>query len=602
MGGLVSKLAGLLLDAALKFFRWGLEKLGFNPKSLDDILNKGKTVLMKIVTDPIGFFKNMGSAVGKGIGQFASNIKKHLIGGLVSWLTGAMGDLPIQLPAVWDIKGILHLGLQVLGLTWNNLRQKLVKLVGEPVVNFAEGTIDVVKRVINEGPIALWDMIKEKAGEIKTLVMEGIRNWVITQVVKTAITKVVMMLNPAGAILQAIKDIYDVVMFFVTNIDRIMSLVKSVLSSVKNIAMGNIGGAANSIEQSMAKTIPIILSFLARFLGLSGISKKIKEIIQKIRRPVDQAVNKGLKWMAKKAKKLFGKSKKGKVKKSEKDIEKEERQDKKEIKVKKSFSMGGTSHKLTTIYSNRRVRTIMASNTGELISKVKGEIKEQTEKARESKNKTNQKKHRKAATELQGIVNLYNTKSKKIVATKDFSKIQVGLEKLNNEVAKKAILIGNKYGLKDFLYDAFDIKTPLNAIKSQIEDQLEKHVGSESSTVIGDGHANSATAAELALGWKHEQTGTNHLYKTGTAKGVILSSLEKLDDLIGKGADNIGIQKEEWYVRGKEAVEDCNRATGSATAYLKSKGMYKVFLRNIKDQRSKGIDVGHDNIVKKHNL
>jgi hypothetical protein len=87
-----------------------------------------------------------------------------------------MGDIGIQLPAKFDLKGILSIVLQILGLTWANIRQKLVKRLGEKVVGAVEKTMDIVKRIITEGPMALWEMIKAKAAEIKNQVMEGIRS------------------------------------------------------------------------------------------------------------------------------------------------------------------------------------------------------------------------------------------------------------------------------------------------------------------------------------------------------------------------------------------------------------------------------------------
>lgn len=91
--------------------------------------------------------------------------------------------LPITLPTTWNLKGILSLVLQILGLTWNTIRVKLVKRVGEKIVKVAETGVTIVKKLVSEGPMALWEMIKEKAAEIKQQVMDGIRNWLITQVV-----------------------------------------------------------------------------------------------------------------------------------------------------------------------------------------------------------------------------------------------------------------------------------------------------------------------------------------------------------------------------------------------------------------------------------
>jgi hypothetical protein len=42
------------------------------------------------------------------------------------------------MPESFDLKGILSLVLQVLGLTWANFRARAVKLLGEPVVGMIE--------------------------------------------------------------------------------------------------------------------------------------------------------------------------------------------------------------------------------------------------------------------------------------------------------------------------------------------------------------------------------------------------------------------------------------------------------------------------------
>ena len=373
MSGLLSKLGNLLLNAMLKFFKWALKKAGLAPDELMAIINKGKAVIKKIVTDPIGFIGNIIKAVKGGINLFKTNIKKHLIGGLISWLTGAMADVPITLPAKFDLKGILHLVLQILGLTWDRIRQKLVKRVGERVVKIAETSVAIVQKLITEGPMALWEMIKAKAAEIKQKVMDGIRNWVITEVVKQGIIKLVSFLNPAGAIIQAIIAIYNTVMFFVENMQRIIEMVKTVFNSIGNIAMGKISAAAQAVERSMAMTIPIILNFIARLLGLSGIGKTVSNIIKKIRKPIDKVVNKVLDGVVKLTRKLLGKAGKIKSKVKEKFVA--------WWKRKKQFSAGGESHTLAFRGSGKTAKITLASSPQlltDFLSKVGGLPENQT--------------------------------------------------------------------------------------------------------------------------------------------------------------------------------------------------------------------------------
>ena len=154
-----------------------------------------------------------------------------------------MGDIDIQLPKTWDLRGILFLVLQILGITWANIRVKLVKKVGEDKVRAAEKSVAIIKALVTKGPIALWDLLQSKAAEIKQKAMEGIRQWVILQIVKKGVFKLAMMLNPAGALIQAIIMIYDTVMFFIENWNRIVEFVKSIFDSIGDIAMGKVSAA-----------------------------------------------------------------------------------------------------------------------------------------------------------------------------------------------------------------------------------------------------------------------------------------------------------------------------------------------------------------------
>ena len=337
MGGLLDKLVGLLLDAMLKFFKWGLKKLGLDGGQLMGILEKGASVIKKIVGDPIAFIMNLFKAVKQGVNLFGTNIKTHLLNGLISWLTGAMGDIDIQLPETFDAKGFMSLGLQVLGLTWERMREKLAKRIGEEKVAMLETGFDVVQRVIKDGPIALWDILKEKADEFKTTVIEGIRDWIATELVKIAIGKLITMVaGPWGAILEAILTIYNLIMFFVENWDRIVGMVTAVFDFIGPIAFGDVGAAAAGIESAMALAVPILLSFLARLIRLNGIGKAVQKIIKKIRKPIDKAIDKALDWITKKAKSLFkGKGKgakddKMKVKK-ESDLSADDRKQNKKV-------------------------------------------------------------------------------------------------------------------------------------------------------------------------------------------------------------------------------------------------------------------------------
>jgi hypothetical protein len=261
----------------------------------------------KIVADPVGFVGNLVKAVKLGFQQFSKNIWEHLKEGLIGWLVGALEGAGLVLPKVWDLKGILDLVLQILGITYAKVRAKLVKVMGEKTVSMLEKAFEFIVLLVTEGPAAAWQKIVEAIGSLWDMVIGGIKDWAITKIVTAAITKIATMLNPAGAIIQAIISIYNTIAFFIERIKQIVALVDAIVDSIANIAAGKLEQAANYVEKTMARTIPVILGFLARLIGLGDVSGAIKKVILAIQEKVDNAIDAVIKWVVDKAKSLFGK-------------------------------------------------------------------------------------------------------------------------------------------------------------------------------------------------------------------------------------------------------------------------------------------------------
>jgi hypothetical protein len=227
----------------------------------------------------------------------------------MGWLFGALGEAGIQLPESFDLKGILSLILQVLGITYDNVRGIAVKLVGDKIVGAVEKTVKFFVVLVQEGPAGLWEFIKEKIAEIdiKEMVLGAIKDFVITKVITAGVTWLISMLNPAAAFVKACKMIYDVIMFFIERGSQIMEFVNSIMDGIGAIAAGSIGSAANLVEGSLAKILPLAISFLASLLGLGGIADKIKAIIEKIRAPINKLISSVVGAILKPLKKLYDK-------------------------------------------------------------------------------------------------------------------------------------------------------------------------------------------------------------------------------------------------------------------------------------------------------
>ena len=267
------------------------------------MLKEGQDTIMLIVSDPIGFLANLLAAIAKGVRQFVNHIWDHLKQGFMAWLFGSLAETGIAIPKDFSLGSLLMLVLSVLGLTYDRLRAKAVKLIGERAVSLIEHVVGLIKELI-ANPGHFWETIKEHLSNLKETIFDAIKSYLETTIIQAAVTKLLTMFNPVGAIIQAIITIYNTVMFFIERINQILAFVEAIIASVHNIAIGAIDSAANWIEQALARTIPLIIAFLARMLGITGITEKIQGVIKKLQATVDQAVDKVIEKIVNLAKKL----------------------------------------------------------------------------------------------------------------------------------------------------------------------------------------------------------------------------------------------------------------------------------------------------------
>jgi hypothetical protein len=306
----INRIKNFAINAGTKVMEFVFEGvMGGGGAKVMEIIRSAGGVFNTIISDPIKFVGNLVGAVKGGFQQFSGNILTHLKNGLVGWLFGALAGAGLALPAQFDLKGIVSLVLQVLGLTYQRMRGMLVKLIGEPKVVKLEKAFDFLMMIVTQGLGAAWQKITEFVGGLQEMVMGGIREWVQNSIITAAITKLLSMFNPAGAVIQAVMAIYNTVMFFIERGSQIAALGEAVFASIGTIAAGNIAGAATYVEQTMGRTLPVMISFLARLIGLGGISEQIKNVIKKIQAPIETAMTKVANFVVEKGKSLLGKGK-----------------------------------------------------------------------------------------------------------------------------------------------------------------------------------------------------------------------------------------------------------------------------------------------------
>ena len=311
MAGALAKLGKLLLYAAKKFFTWALGKFGYSLADIERIINRGAAVLKAIFTQPINFVKNLMRAAILGFQNFGKNFLEHLQDAVFEWLTGSLQGL--VLPKTWDAKGIVGLALQMIGISYQNLRRVMVEVMGEKPVLALEAGFALVKTLVTEGPMAAWEQLKEMAGEMRDAFVGAVKDFIKWKIVEEAIKWVVSLFIPGAGIVKAIIGIYDTVVFFIQKAKQIAQMVGNFLGSMGEIAAGNIAAAATAMENGLARGLSLVVSFLAALLRLNGITAKIREAIQKIRSKVDAALLKVVKWIAEKGKFILQKVAQGAV-------------------------------------------------------------------------------------------------------------------------------------------------------------------------------------------------------------------------------------------------------------------------------------------------
>jgi len=293
-----------LIEKALDFVVGVVKTIIELTKMLIEVLARAASVVGQIIKDPIGFLSNLVSAVKEGFLNFMKNIGKHLQNGLIVWLTGTMAEAGIQMPENFDLKGIFSLAMQLLGFTYEAIRAQAVKRLGEDgeeKVSRMEQTVEVFQILATQGVAGIWQLVQEKMGDLNALIIEPIKNFIIEKVVIAGIEWVLSLLTPASAFIKACKGIYEIVKFFIERAGQIADLINAILDSIVAIASGSLDQAVKGVENALAKSLPVVISFLASLLGLDGIAGKIQAIFQQLRKPMETAVN----WVIDKGTKAF---------------------------------------------------------------------------------------------------------------------------------------------------------------------------------------------------------------------------------------------------------------------------------------------------------
>jgi len=283
-----------LVDKALDGIKGVIKTILELKDMLLGVLAKAAQAVMGILKDPIGFLGNLVSAVGGGLKLFKDNALMHLQQGVLSWLLGTAATAGIELPKSFDIVSILVLIASLLGLSGANLLARLArKLPKEAMtaIEAGEHALPIIMEVRKRGVRALWDDLKARVGDLKKNLIDNLVSYLLPTIITAGITWIISLFNPASAFIRACKMIIDIIKFIVTNGKQILEFVNTVLDAVIAIAKGGAGGVPALVEKALARSIPVLIGALAALLGVGGIAGKVKEVFQKLARPVNKAID-----------------------------------------------------------------------------------------------------------------------------------------------------------------------------------------------------------------------------------------------------------------------------------------------------------------------
>lgn len=342
-----------------------LQVMNFPSDLIRNIITKAMMAFEMIKRDPVGFLKNLLRAIKQGFIQFFRNIGTHLISGLQAWLMGELRDAGIRLPTDFTLRGILGWVLEILGISMERIWQKLAEhpRIGpervariRSMIDRLEGIWTFIRDVQQRGMAAIWERIQERLSNLWDTILDSIKNWIMQRVINQMVTRLLSMLDPTGimAVINSAIALYRAVQSFIRYLRQMLEIVNSFVEGTVQIANGNITIAANFLERTLARGVPIVIGFLANQVGLSGLGRRIAEMLESVRGMVDRALT----WLVDRAVTLGGRL-----------LEMGRSAVARVVnwwQARKTFSAMGANHSLYFSGQNQNARLILASDPKEI--------------------------------------------------------------------------------------------------------------------------------------------------------------------------------------------------------------------------------------------
>ncbi len=285
-----------------------------------------------IIANPGILIDNSVDALVQGVSQFGENFMGHFAEGAIEWITGAQD---IELPESFGIEGIFDITTQILGIDMGTIEDKAREHVGDEAVDAVLFVVDYVQAFMDDGIAGIWELIKDQMGDLMGMVIGAISTWLVEKAILVGARWIASAFTGVGLILEALIAAWQFMMWVVDQMAAMWGIVDAVVGSVHDFVTGNIGPAANKIEDAMADMIPVAIDLVAKLLNISNIADKVQGIVEGVREMIDSALD----WAFETALGMFGVD-------SKKKKEGPESEEEGDIGEEINFTANGEGHKL----------------------------------------------------------------------------------------------------------------------------------------------------------------------------------------------------------------------------------------------------------------
>lgn len=309
-GGLVGRVVAAIeefIDDPVRAIINGLLRLvGIPPSAFWGLIARIEQVISDIADDPESFINNLVAGVKQGFQQFFDNFGTHVLRGFWDWLFSGL-ETPIPMPRDFSPGSLFSFALQLMGITWPRVREILVRHIGPTAVEVIEAAWQLISVLIERGPEGIVELIKEQLTpeNIVGMILEAAVEYLVETLIQQVVMRVIGMLNPAGAIAQAIDLIYQVCSWIFRNAARIFRFVEAVVNGMADVVAGNIGGLANAVERALASLIPPVIDFLAGLLHLGGLPGEVADVITQLQATVHSVLDRVIGFLAEQGRALL---------------------------------------------------------------------------------------------------------------------------------------------------------------------------------------------------------------------------------------------------------------------------------------------------------